>query len=59
MEKLFSDIKVGETFTLNGLSYIKVPEVKISCCKSINAQASDNTNNKTYFPNNTVVMING
>jgi hypothetical protein len=58
-EKLFTDLQVGDTFTVNGASYSKIPEVKISCCKSINAQATANSNNKTYFPGNTVVTING
>ena len=59
MEKLFSDLKPGDAFTLNNVSYTKIPEVKISCCKSVNAQVVDNVNNKTYFPNNTVVTVNG
>lgn len=58
-EKLFSDLQNGDLFVVNGVSYNKIPEVKISCCKSVNAQASTNSNNKTYFPGNTVVTING
>lgn len=58
-EKLFSNLQVGDVFTVNGASYSKIPEVKISCCKSVNAQTTANTNNKTYFPGNTVVTING
>lgn len=58
-EKLFADLQVGESFTVNGATYIKINEVKISCCKSVNAQDSNNSNNKTYFPSNTVVAANG
>lgn len=58
-EKLFNDLQVGESFKVNGASYTKITEVKISCCKSVNAQSADNINNKTYFPGNTVVLING
>ena len=58
-EKLFSDLQVGNNFTVNGVEYTKITEVKISCCKSVNAQTTANASNKTYFPNNTVVTING
>ena len=59
MEKLFSELKVGDNFTANNIEYTKIAETKISCCKSVNAQAASNANNKTYFPLNTVVSING
>lgn len=59
MQKLFSDLPINATFVVNGLSYKKITEVKISCCKSINAEAVDNSNNKVYFQGNTLVEING
>lgn len=59
MEKLFSELNVGDNFTANNIQYTKIVETKISCCKSVNAQATGNSNNKTYFPLNTVVSING
>jgi hypothetical protein len=57
MEKQFSQLEIGEQFTVNGIEYTKAQEVKISCCKSVNCYASANTNQKTYFPGNTLVMV--
>lgn len=59
MQKLLSDVPVDTTFIVNGVEYKKVNEVKVSCCKSINAEAVGNANNKTYFPGNTLVDTNG
>lgn len=59
MTKKFSELANGERFTLNGVEYIKTQEVKISCCRSINAQAVVDANNKTFVPPNTTVSVNG
>ena len=59
MQKLLSDVPVNATFLVNGVEYKKINEVKISCCKSINAEAVGNANNKTFFPGNTLVEVNG
>jgi hypothetical protein len=59
MNKKFSELAVGERFTLNGMEYIKTQEVKVSCCRSINAQAVNDVNNKTFVGTNTVVVVNG
>ena len=37
MMKPFKDLSVSTVFTYNSLSYVKIAETKISCCKSINA----------------------
>lgn len=37
MMKPFKDLSVNTVFTYNSLSYVKITETKISCCKSINA----------------------
>jgi len=29
----FHELSVNDKFTFNGKEYIKVPEVKVSCCK--------------------------
>lgn len=59
MQKQFSEINVGDVFIVNNESFKKLTEVKVSCCKSINAEALTNSNNRVYFPNNTVVDVNG
>lgn len=58
MEKEFNLVSVGEKFSVNGIEYSKIPEVRISCCKSINAQATTNSNQRTFFPGNTIVTVN-
>ena len=57
MEKQFSQLAVGDKFMVNGVEYVKAVEVKVSCCKSINATASANSNQKTFFPGNTLVTV--
>lgn len=59
MEKQFSEVNVGDTFVVNGLTYTKTTEVRITCCKSVNAQLVADANNKTFFQPNTVVTVNG
>jgi hypothetical protein len=60
MNKLFSELSVGQQFKAQGseLLYIKTETVKISCCKSINAEEANNPANKTFFSPGTVVVIN-
>lgn len=59
MTKKFSELAVGERFTLNGVEYIKTQEVRVSCCRSVNAQLINDANNKTFVGGNTVVNVNG
>ena len=58
MTKQFSELSVGERFTLNGVEYVKTQEVRVSCCRSINAQTIADSNNKTFIPHNTTVNVN-
>jgi hypothetical protein len=58
MMKLFSDLGVDSVFILNGIEYKKVQEVRISCCRSINAVAVGNDGNKIQVTPNTEVEIN-
>lgn len=55
MEKQFNELNVGDKFFVNGTEYTKLVEVKVSCCKSINAQASADVSQKTFFQPNTIV----
>jgi len=59
MNKNFSELAVGERFTLNGVEYVKTQEVKVSCCRSINCQAISDPNTKTYIQSSTTVTVNG
>lgn len=59
MNKQFSELSVGQRFTVNGVEYIKTQEVRVSCCRSINCQAVNDPNNKTYIQPSTTVSVNG
>jgi hypothetical protein len=56
--KKFKELKDGELFTLNNTNYKKIKEVKISCCKRINAQASDNPSSRIKVDPETEVVVN-
>jgi hypothetical protein len=43
---------------MNGIQYKKIPDIKISCCRSINATAVDNPNNKIQVQPLTEVEVN-
>jgi hypothetical protein len=58
MNKAFSEVLEGQRFTLDNREYIKIPSVKISCCKSINAQASDNAADRIFVQPQAVVVVN-
>lgn len=58
MNKNFSEILEGQRFTFNSKEYIKIPSVKVSCCKSFNAQAADNANEKIYVNAGSTVTVN-
>lgn len=58
MKKEFKDITEGQTFQHNGLEFKKIPMVKISCCRSINAEECANANNRTFIPPQTEVEVN-
>jgi len=44
--KQFKDLNIDDEFVLNGLSYKKIEEKRVSCCRSINACAVGNPDQK-------------
>lgn len=48
MNKKFNELKEGAVFKYNGLDYKKVPQVKVSCCRSLNAQEVNNQQNQIF-----------
>lgn len=58
MNKQFKDLTDGELFRYNNLEYKKIPAVKISCCRSINAEESTNAQNRTFIQPTTEVEVN-
>jgi hypothetical protein len=60
MNKLFSEIGIGQEFKVSGseTTYRKIELVRVSCCKSFNAEESNNNGNKTFFQPGTAVVVN-
>jgi hypothetical protein len=60
MDKAFSEIAVGSVFQFNNVQYTKTNDIRVSCCKVINAHETSNKNNTTYIPPTTIVStMNG
>jgi hypothetical protein len=61
MNKLFSELSIGEKFTISGspLVYTKIQDLRVSCCKIYNVEEYANSNNKTYLAPGTVVKPDG
>lgn len=53
------ELAVGEMFTVNDVKYVKISDVKVSCCRSVNCQEHDNSGSRHFFPGNTIVTTNG
>ena len=58
MNKLFQDLNIGDRFLLNGQEFVKIEDVRVSCCRTINAKASNDNTNTTYVQPNTTVVVN-
>lgn len=53
----FNELIDGAKFKINNIEYQKIPLVKISCCKSMNAVAIDNDKNRIHVAPLTEVEI--
>lgn len=58
MNKKFEELSDGEIFKFNSIEYKKMPTVKISCCRAINAQQTDNNNQQTFIQPQQEVEVN-
>jgi hypothetical protein len=58
MNKVFSELAVGDRFTLNGQEFIKINDVRVSCCKTVNACSANDSNNTIYVQPSSEVGIN-
>ena len=59
MQKLFKDISVGEQFNYNNKTYVKINNVKVSCCRSINCHVAGNEKDRAFLqPDNKVEVKN-
>lgn len=59
VEKKFEEIPVGTKFTIANTEYVKMEEVRVSCCRSVNCYLSADVNQKAFFSGPTVVTVNG
>lgn len=58
MIKKFNELANGERFKLNQIEYEKIPAVKVSCCRSINAKNIANEQQQAFVqPNQEVEVI--
>jgi hypothetical protein len=53
----FKDLAIDGIFTMNGIQYKKIQDVRINCCRSINAIAVTDPNNKTQVQPLTEVEV--
>jgi hypothetical protein len=58
MQNTFKDVEVGTTFKVNNIEYVKMADVKVSCCKVINAHIVGQPNQRTFFTPGTLVDTN-
>lgn len=56
--KLFKDLADNDIFKSKGIEYKKIPQFKVSCCRSVNAEQVDNANQKTFIQPSEEVEIN-
>ena len=58
MNKAFETLQVGDRFTLNGKEYVKTQDIRVSCCKTINAKEVANSSNTLYVQPTSMVTVN-
>lgn len=59
MNKTFGELSVGDRFVFNNQEFVKTNEVRISCCRTVNACAANDSNNTVYIqPTTTVTVAN-
>lgn len=58
MNKTFAELTVGARFTLNGAEYVKIEDVRVSCCKTVNCHDINNPSNRIYIQPSTTVVVN-
>lgn len=56
IEKKFSQLSAGDRFIVHSNEFVKVPDTKISCCKSINAQLLTDSTHQIHLSDDTQVM---
>ena len=57
MIKQFKDLNDGDVFKFKDLKLREIPTVKLTCCRSINAEDLVETNKKTFIPPESEVEV--
>lgn len=58
MKIKFNEVTEGAIFTKEGIEFKKIPLVKISCCRSINAEQTANASERIFVSPNDEVEVN-
>lgn len=58
MKKKFEELDHDQMFVKDGVEFKKIPLVKVSCCRSINAEQTGNTNNRIFINPGDEVEVN-
>lgn len=58
MKIKFDEMADGSLFMVNEIQFRKIALVKISCCKSVNAEATSDTKNRIYINPNSEIEVN-
>jgi hypothetical protein len=57
MDKQFKDLEVGEKFIYNDVTFIRVLDERISCCKVLNSENIDTKEKTMILPLENVKVI--
>jgi hypothetical protein len=58
MKKQFKDLENNTTFKTNGFDFKKIPLLRVSCCRSYNAEAVNNADQKIFVKPEDEVEVN-
>lgn len=58
INKMFQDLKIGDRFFLDNKEYVKQQDVRVSCCKTVNASTVENSGNTLYVQPTSMVLVN-
>lgn len=53
----FAEVAVGQKFKFNNIEYTKTDEIKVSCCKRLNAVNNADQNKIMVSPNQEVELV--
>lgn len=56
LQTTFANITIDTVFVYNNVEYRKTPEVRVSCCRKLNAVVAS-TGEKVFVPDNATVTI--